>query len=106
MAKRYYALKDRVQFKGRIYGLHDSVLVDDEQVMSPEIWKDEKTFQEEREALRVSCEDKTLKEKDELIETLTKDNEQLRAKNAQLEKDLNKAQKDLRKLIEEKSNVQ
>lgn len=106
MAKRYYSLKDRVQFKGRIYGLHDSVLVDDEQEMSPEIWQDEQAFLDEREALRVSREDKTIKEKDGLIETLSEDNKQLRATNARLEKDLNKALKDLRKLTDEKKDAE
>lgn len=106
MAKKYYALKDRIQFKGRIYGFHDSVLVDDEEVMPAHLWQDEKSYEEEREKLRASREDKTMKEKNELIESLQADNAKLRADNARLEKDLNKAQKDLRKFIEEQSNAQ
>lgn len=106
MAKRYYALKDRIQFNGRIYGLHDSVMVDDKVEMEADLWQDEESYRNEIEALRVSREDKTLKEKNDLIQSLQEDNKNLRADNARLEKDLNKAQKDLRKFIEEQSNAQ
>ena len=96
--KTYYARVDRIQYRGKIWGLGDAVIVDDKEEMPEKLWESEDSRKAAVEEYNKAQRELSVEGKDEKIKSLM---EQLNAAKTMIT-ELEKRNKDLEAKLNKK----
>ena len=99
--KTYFARVDRIQYRGKIWGLGDAVIVDDKEEMPEKLWESEESRKAAVEEYNKAQRELSVEGKDEKIKSLM---EQLNAAKTMIT-ELEKRNKDLEAKLNKKPVV-